>query len=131
MEEKSHIPLLSELTKRLSSSPFGNPPDQLIVSGASGSPDLIGTMLYKTKEIGIMQVFLPEGNILPQHKHNVKEWLICFHGRIKLSIAGNINIMVPGSCCFLPEGTSHESIALEDSKTIVVTIPTEQEFPDV
>jgi len=130
MEEKSYIPLLVELTKKLSPAPADNQPNEIII-GDGKTPPMIGRGLYKTDEIAILQVFLPKGNILPVHKHDQKEWLICFHGKIELRLDGEIMILSPGSCKYLPEGTAHESVALEDSKTIVVTIPADPGFPNV
>lgn len=130
MEEKSYIPLLSELTAKLSPAPADNPPNELII-GYEGCPPMVGRALYKTQEIGIIQAFLPKGHILPMHQHEQKEWIICFHGKIKFTSGGKTQIMVPGSCRFMEIGEAHESIALEDSKTVVITIPADPEFPDV
>lgn len=130
MDSESLIPLLSELTKRLSPAPADSPPNELIIKGEDGSPDFIGRTLYKTNEIGIMQVFLPKGNVLPKHRHSVKEWIICFHGKIEMRTPDSVQIMGPGDCRYFEEGAPHESLALEDSKTIVITIPSEMEFPD-
>lgn len=128
--EKSYIPLLSELTEKLSPAPADNPPNQLVI-GYEGCPPMIGRALYKTDEIGIMQAFLPKGHVLPMHRHEQKEWIICFHGKIEFTTEGKTLVMTPGSCRFLDVGVEHESVALEDSKTIVITIPTDPEFPDV
>jgi quercetin dioxygenase-like cupin family protein len=130
MEEASYIPLLSELTARLSAAPSDNPPN-IILTGYGGAPDMIGRSLYKTDEVAIMQVFLPKGNVLAEHRHGQREWLICFHGKIKFESRGEVQIMTPGSCRFMEIGQSHKSVALEDSRTIVVTIPADPGFPDV
>ena len=127
--EESYIPLLSELTAKLSHAPADNPPNEMIVEGYEGPP-MIGRPLYKTGEIAILQAFLPKGNAMPAHKHDQKEWIICFHGKIEFTVHGETTIMVPGSCAFLDVGVSHKSVALEDSKTVVVTIPADPEFPD-
>ena len=130
MNNKSYVPLLEELTARLSQAPADNPPNELII-GYEGCPPMIGRALYKTLEIGIMQCFLPEGHVLPMHRHEQKEWIICFHGKIKFTTEESTQIMEAGSCRFMKAGEAHESLALEDSKTIVITIPTDPGFPDV
>lgn len=129
MEEKSYIPLLSELTKKLSQDPSGSRPGVIIESEGDG-PDLEGRTLYKTDEIAIMEVFLPKGNILAEHMHDQKEWLICFHGKIKFQTEGHTDIMSTGSCKYLRVGQPHRSVALEDSRTIVITIPADPGFPN-
>lgn len=128
--EGSYIPLLSELTARLSPAPVGNPPNEMIL-GYEGCPPMVGRPLYKTDEIAIMQVFLPKGHVFPAHMHEQKEWIICFHGKVEFKANGKTSIMVPGSCVFMDIGIAHESVALEDSKTIVITIPADPEFPNV
>ena len=128
--EESYIPLLSELTAKLSRAPADNPPNEMVIEGTSGPP-MIGRPLYKTGEIAILQAFLPRGNAMPEHKHDVKEWIICFHGRIEFTSDGETQILGPGSCRFLDIGASHKSVALEDSKTVVITIPADPEFPNV
>ena len=128
--EESYIPLLSELTARLSPAPADTPPNELII-GYEGCPPMVGRPLYKTQEIGIMQVFFPKGHHLPMHAHEQKEWIICFHGRIRFTTGDSTTIMEPGSCRFMEVGVAHESLALEESKTIVITIPADPEFPDV
>ena len=130
MGENSYIPYLSELTARLSKVPKGTPVYELVL-GDGESPPMTGRALFKNNEIAIMEVSFPNGSVFPEHRHNEMEWLICFHGKIDFSANGETVIMEPGTCLYMPPGQAHKSVALEDSKTIVITIPAGPEFPDV
>lgn len=93
--------------------------------------ELTGVAMYKSEEMAVQRNHIPAGMTFPVHTHGEKEWLICYHGKLKFTMDGKESLLEAGSCRFIPVGETHKIEAIEDSSVIAITIPASKDFPDV
>ena len=97
----------------------------------SGKEVCKGYYLYKEGYVAVQQAFIKKGNILPNHSHKEKEYLIVYKGKIKVTINNQEQKTYnTGDCVYFQPHTLHCVEGLEDTWMIGITVPASEVYPN-
>jgi quercetin dioxygenase-like cupin family protein len=86
----------------------------------------IGLLLIKTNEISVTKMFCSKDTVFPQDMHDERKWILIYNGKcIYENCSNGIKKELNNSdfVCIEP-GTKHKLIFLQDTRMILITIPT-------
>lgn len=125
-EDMKESPYLKELKYRLNT---------LIQQEKNGHVEYTGgaeaDALYKTPECGIMILRMKSGEDFEQHTHNTKEWIINVKGSFETYVDGNKYVVNENEHIVFGPNQKHGGTALEDLECICITIPADEDYPNV
>jgi quercetin dioxygenase-like cupin family protein len=129
--DSSHLDKLREKTRQLPEFPQErfivgsrfyeyNVHDGLCFARHLFSDDNVSVAVWKNEE----------GSEFPAHRHEEKEWLIVFKGKMEAYIEGEGTITVgEGQSLILEPNIVHSIKFLEETHSIGVTVPKSEDFP--
>ncbi len=100
--------------------------------GHDGYLDALPGIRRKTLSHGdatLMTEFrLAAAAVLPVHDHPQEQTGYLVSGALRLTIGGETRDLLPGASWFIPGGTPHGAIALEDSVAVEVFSPVREDY---
>lgn len=81
----------------------------------SADSETKNVVLVKCGRVKVMQLTLPEGKSLPEHKAPGEMTVQCLIGEVDFTTMGNTHQLTAGSLLYLPNGELHSLIATADS----------------
>lgn len=85
--------------------------------------------LLHEPSISICRSFLSKGTIFPKHKHEEREWLIVYEGKLTVYILDDCIELFVGQSTIIEPDIEHSIMADEDTMVLGVTIPASKEYP--
>lgn len=87
--------------------------------------------LFTSEETSVARTFVSAGAILPDHKHDEKEFIIIYSGSVMVRSSDDQNnkVVKPGGIIIYDPGVVHYARALEDSWFISMAVPHSNDFP--
>lgn len=134
MDNGNGMRKLRELTDRLP------PLSKLVVSKASDfveylgegtGVNAVGFGLYKNDRIALQRTYFPQGFTLPAHKHDEREWMIVFSGKLSVLYEDRETILLPGDYICFDKHQAHCITAMDNTWVIGITVPADQSYPEV
>jgi len=120
----SRIPLLRDLTSRLSPKPG-------TVVYDCGSSDGVAVGLKDTKEIAIADLTMKAGGVFPKHCHDSIEFVILYSGEAVIETECGEIFLEVGKVTEMKPGAEHNLVAITDIGIIAIVVPKDEGFPDV
>ena len=128
------IDKLKELTNGLPEIPRL---EHLVKGSATGTVEYsveggysFGVNLLNRPEVAVMELFIKKGTGFPEHMHEDEmEWGVIYSGKLEVVVDGEKTIVNPGEAGTFGKGHVHSTIALEDTRCIMISIPRIAGYP--
>lgn len=91
-------------------------------------PGVFRKTLTDGDKMMLCEVILNAGAIVPMHTHPHEQTGYLASGRLRLTIADEVQDLSPGDAWMIPGGLSHEAEALEDSVLVDIFSPPRDEY---
>ena len=130
----SNIEKLKEITNNLNPLPFTKMIDKKksYVKVASTSGTIMLFPIYKDENMAICLSFMSKGTRMAKHIHtNIKEWFIVYKGSYVIRVGDRTKTVKSRDSWYFNPNEEHELLdTLEDSYSLVISIPPDAGFPN-
>jgi quercetin dioxygenase-like cupin family protein len=90
----------------------------------------IGRKVINGEKVGLVQVFLAKGGVIPKHQHVSEEMGCPIEGTVKVESEGKEFTVHTGEVMHIPANVPHLVVALEDSVILYIFSPIRQDWLD-
>ena len=90
-----------------------------VLPPASAPGDRQTVALFKTEELEVMRLVLPNGKTMPPHKVAGDITVQCLEGSISFNSDGKDQVLVAGDMLYLAGGVMHSLTGVEDACALV------------
>lgn len=88
----------------------------------------IHAAFHHSDQITFAHVLLDKGCEVLTHNHVHEQWTHIIEGELEFNLNGEVAILTPGMCAFMPSQIPHSAKALTDCKVIDCFLPVRQDF---
>lgn len=93
-----------------------------IVSVGGALPSTKSFALFKSSQLEVIRVVLPEGKTFPAHSVPGEITMQCLEGNVEVTAEGQVQTLAAGQLMYLAGGVEHGLVALQDALVLVTIV---------
>ncbi len=97
-------------------------PVAVLPLGAAAIASAKNTALFKTDDLEVMHLVMPQGKVFPEHTVPGDVTVQCLEGAIEVTLAGQPHTLEAGYLLHLPGHQPHALKALADASALVTVV---------